>query len=251
MFQPTGLVSTTKNYLLFYNRNKFLQCKLHRARFWGTGGACFFGQLRKWKILFCLAKLHSYFIETKRGQGPSGERYTAPNSSQRWTLKLISLSALKTKLHKNLKHPKKSERSLFLLYTTLQTLNTFQTLPITVGYLNRNILKNSEESDHEASQAWKWLLNLRSLAGGRGKWVKPQSTKKKAKEIKVNRRRKHLAEEKKDNLTSTMHGPSSKGGKKKIQNFLQPTLVSQNMKWASYRMQTELNKPEKCNFLKT
>lgn len=47
-----------------------------------------------------------------------------------------------------------------------------------------------------------------------------------------------------------MHGPSSKEGEKKIQNFLQPTSVSQTMKHTSLQMQTELNKPEKCNFLK-
>lgn len=48
-----------------------------------------------------------------------------------------------------------------------------------------------------------------------------------------------------------MHGPrSEEGEKKKIQNFLQPTSVSQTMKHTSLWMRTELNKPEKCNFLK-
>lgn len=45
--------------------------------------------------------------------------------------------------------------------------------------------------------------------------------------------------------------PALKEAKKKIQNFLQPTLLSQNTKCASYRMQNELSKPEKYNFLKT
>lgn len=47
-----------------------------------------------------------------------------------------------------------------------------------------------------------------------------------------------------------MHGPGSKEGKKKIQNFLQPTLVKETTKWASHWIHTKIIKKEKCNFLK-